>query len=121
MSATAAAERRFHYAWVVAIASFVTLLGAAGFRSTPSVLIDPLRDEFGWSPLVYGWVFAGHQVGGALAAWGAGALHDVTGGYRISFVIAGVCCLIAAAGVMKIRFDPNVPAERPRDVELAPT
>ena len=41
--------RRVHYAWVVAAASFVTLLGAAGFRSTPSVLIDPLHEEFGWS------------------------------------------------------------------------
>ena len=54
-------------------------------------------------PLVYGWVFAGHQVGGALAAWGAGALHDATGSYRIAFVLAGVACLVAAAGVMRIR------------------
>jgi len=71
-------------------------------------------------PLVYGWVFAGHQVGGALAAWGAGALHDITGGYRISFVIAGACCLVAAAGVMRIRFDP-VPEREPVDeVQFAP-
>ena len=54
-------------------------------------------------PLVYGWVFAGHQVGGALAAWGAGALHDATGSYRVAFVLAGVACLVAAAGVMRIR------------------
>jgi MFS family permease len=54
-------------------------------------------------PLVYGWVFAGHQVGGAIAAWGAGELHDVTGSYRSSFVIAGVACLVAAVGVMRIR------------------
>ena len=41
--------RRIHYAWIVFAAAFVTLLGAAGFRATPSVLIDPLHDEFGWS------------------------------------------------------------------------
>lgn len=41
--------RRFHWAWVVAAVSFVTLLGAAGFRAVPSVLIDPLHEEFGWS------------------------------------------------------------------------
>jgi MFS family permease len=29
--------------------TFLTLLGASGFRSTPSVLIVPLQDEFGWS------------------------------------------------------------------------
>ena len=53
-------------------------------------------------PLVYGWVFAGHQVGGALAAWGAGWLHGRTGSYQLSFVIAGVACLVAAAGVVQI-------------------
>jgi sugar phosphate permease len=54
-------------------------------------------------PLVYGWVFAGHQVGGALAAWGAGELHDVSGSYRLAFLVAGVCCLVAAVGVLRIR------------------
>ncbi|MEI7547462.1 MAG: MFS transporter, partial [Actinomycetota bacterium] len=53
-------------------------------------------------PLVYGWVFAGHQVGGAIAAWGAGWLHDRTGSYQLSFVIAGVACLVAALGVLRI-------------------
>lgn len=64
-------------------------------------------------PLVYGWVFAGHQVGGAVAAWGAGVLHDVTGGYRLSFVIAGIACLVAAAGVLRIRRDPEHPTFQP--------
>lgn len=53
-------------------------------------------------PLVYGWVFAGHQVGAAIAAWGAGALHDVSGSYRPAFVVAGMACLVAAVGVMRI-------------------
>lgn len=42
------AGRRLHYAWVVAAVTFVTLLGASGFRSTPGVLIVPLQHEFGW-------------------------------------------------------------------------
>lgn len=54
-------------------------------------------------PLVYGWVFAGHQVGGALAAWGAGAIHDTSGSYRPAFILAGGACLIAAVGVLRIR------------------
>jgi MFS family permease len=41
--------RRLHRAWAVAVVAFVTLIGAAGFRSVPSVLIDPLHEEFGWS------------------------------------------------------------------------
>ena len=36
-----------HPAWIVAAVTFLTLLGAAGFRSTPGVLIVPLQDEFG--------------------------------------------------------------------------
>jgi MFS family permease len=38
-----------HYAWVIAAVTFITLLGASGFRSTPGVLIVPLQDAFGWS------------------------------------------------------------------------
>ena len=29
--------------------TFLALVGAAAFRAVPGVLIDPLRDEFGWS------------------------------------------------------------------------
>ncbi len=43
-------ERRgIHYGWVIAGVSFLTLITAAGFRSTVGVLIVPLQDEFGWS------------------------------------------------------------------------
>src|SRR5258708_33646134 len=41
--------RRLHYGWVVAGITWFTLLAAAGFRSTPAVLIVPLQHEFGWS------------------------------------------------------------------------
>ena len=40
---------RWHRAWVVAAVAFVALIGAAGFRATPGVLIVPLQEEFGWS------------------------------------------------------------------------
>jgi sugar phosphate permease len=40
--------RRGHYAWVVAGAAFLALLVASGVRSTPTILIDPLQEDFGW-------------------------------------------------------------------------
>ena len=40
---------KVHPAWAVAAVAFVALVGAAGFRATPSVLIAPLHEEFGWS------------------------------------------------------------------------
>ena len=42
-------SRRVHPAWWAAAATFLALLGAAAFRATPSVMIEPLRAEFGWS------------------------------------------------------------------------
>src|SRR5690349_9995150 len=41
--------RKIHPAWFVAVVAFVALVGAAGFRATPSVMLRPLHDEFGWS------------------------------------------------------------------------
>jgi sugar phosphate permease len=43
------AQRRLHYAWIVAAITFVTLLAAAGIRATPGVLMVPLEQDFGWS------------------------------------------------------------------------
>jgi len=43
------AAPRIHYAWVAAAVTFLTLLCAAAFRSTPSVLMVPLQHEFGWN------------------------------------------------------------------------
>lgn len=47
-------QKTFSYAWVVAAVTFITLLAAAGFRSTPGVLIVPLEEEFGWSRATIG-------------------------------------------------------------------
>src|SRR4029077_8907411 len=44
-----AGRGKLHYAWVVTAVAFLTLLVAAGLRSTPGVLIVPLEAEFGWS------------------------------------------------------------------------
>src|SRR6476620_5826976 len=46
------AAPRLHYAWVVAIVTFVVLLVTAGVRATPGVLMVPLEEEFGWSRAV---------------------------------------------------------------------
>ncbi len=40
---------RFYYGWIVVALTFVILLVGAGVRATPSILINPLEHEFGWS------------------------------------------------------------------------
>jgi MFS family permease len=47
--------------------------------------------------IVFGWVFASHQVGAAVAATGAGVIRTVTGDYLLAFLVAGGFCLLAAA------------------------
>ncbi len=49
MTAVSPPRTRIHPAWLVAGVAFVALLGAAGFRAAPGVLMVPLQDEFGWS------------------------------------------------------------------------
>ena len=46
---TATRTRRIHPAWIVALVAFLALVGAAGFRAAPSVLMLPLEEQFGWS------------------------------------------------------------------------
>src|SRR5437868_3006591 len=43
---------RLHYAWVIAVVTFVVLLVTAGIRATPGVLMISLEGEFGWSRAV---------------------------------------------------------------------
>jgi sugar phosphate permease len=51
-SSTNPAAPRLHYAWVVALVTFVVLLVTAGIRATPGVLMVPLEAEFGWNRAV---------------------------------------------------------------------
>ncbi len=46
--------------------------------------------------LVFGWVFAGHQIGAACAAFGAGYARSALDSYLPAFFVAGLLCLVAA-------------------------
>ncbi len=54
------------------------------------------------TPVIVSWIFAGHQVGGALAAFGAGVVRSMTGDYLLAFVTSGVACLMAAMLVLRV-------------------
>ena len=53
--------------------------------------------------LVFGWVFAAHQLGAAVAAYGAGLTRTLLLTYNPALFAAGAACLVAAAGVLLIR------------------
>ena len=54
------------------------------------------------SPVIVSWIFAAHQVGGALAAVGAGAVRSLEGSYLMAFVASGLACLLASLLVLRI-------------------
>jgi MFS family permease len=53
--------------------------------------------------IVFGWIFASHQIGAAAAALGAGLIRDDTGSYHWAFLLAGGLCMGASLAVARIR------------------
>ncbi|MEH2469697.1 MFS family permease [Nitrobacteraceae bacterium AZCC 2161] len=60
--------------------------------------------------LVFGWIFAGHQLGAATAAFGAGLSRTVLLSYLPAFFAAGALCIVAALIVLAITRDKKVVA-----------
>ncbi|WP_405582658.1 MFS transporter [Streptomyces sp. NBC_01190] len=83
---------RVHRAWLVAVVTFVTIVGAAAFASLPGLLIDPLHTEFGWSRAMIGFAVSINLALYGLTAPFAVALMDRFG---IRRVVA--CALITIA------------------------
>ena len=52
--------------------------------------------------VVYGWVFVGHQIGGAVAAFGAALLRVQIGDYAVAFYISGALCIVTSYFVLQI-------------------
>jgi sugar phosphate permease len=84
-------------AGVPALAAFVVFYGLDWVATVPPT-VKLVADRFGKERVgpVFGWVFAAHQFGGSIAAFGAGALHTWLGDYLVAFMTAGALCLVAA-------------------------
>jgi MFS family permease len=52
--------------------------------------------------LVFGWIFAGHQLGAGVAAFGAGLSRTVLESYLPAFLVAGALCVLAALIILAI-------------------
>jgi MFS family permease len=55
------------------------------------------------APLLFGWIFASHQIGSAVAAVGAGISRDALASYLPAFFLAGAACLVASAMIVAVR------------------
>ena len=62
------------------------------------------REAFGTSgTIVFGWVFASHQIGAAVASAAAGIIRDTTGQYTLAWFGGAGLCLVAAIVSVTIR------------------
>ncbi|MFJ9347260.1 MFS transporter [Streptomyces sp. NPDC101237] len=84
---------RVHRAWFVAAVTFVTIIGAAAFRSLPGLLIDPLHQEFGWSRGTIGAAVSVNLALYGLTAPFAAALMDRFGIRRVVAVALTVIAI----------------------------
>jgi predicted MFS family arabinose efflux permease len=90
---------------------FVIFYGLDWVATVPPT-IALCRQHFGADgPIVFGWVFASHQLGAAFAATAAGFVRDFHGDYNPAWITAGVLCLFAA--VMSVRIRPMLAVARP--------
>lgn len=69
----------------------------------PTISIS--RQTFGTtkSGIIYGWIFASHQAGAAVAAYGGGLIYKFFNTYTWAFFLAGVFCLLASSFVIIIK------------------
>jgi MFS family permease len=57
--------------------------------------------------LVFGWIFAGHQLGAATAAFGAGVSRTLLLSYLPAFLVAGALCIFASLITLTISRAPK--------------
>lgn len=95
----------------LSIGAFAVLFGLDYIATVPPT-IALCADLFGSrnAGVVYGWVFAAHQVGAAGAAWAAGAARDGLGDYDAAFLSAGLIAIAAGIAATTIRRTPAVAA-----------
>jgi len=95
---------------------FVIFFGL-DFIATVPPTVALCREHFGMSaPLVFGWVFASHQLGAAFAATMAGVTRDDFGTYAPAWYVAGALSVGAAVLSMATRrpaVEPALALEKP--------
>jgi len=96
---------------VGALAVFAVFYGLDWVATVPPT-VKLAAERFGpeKAGLVFGWVFAGHQLGAATAAFSAGASRTEFETYMPAVMVAGALCILAALLIITV--------ERPRQAVL---
>jgi MFS family permease len=85
------------------IVAFVVIYGLDWVVTVPPT-VALCREAFGASgTVVFGWGFASHQVGAAIASVAAGFARDRTGTYTVAWFSAALLCVVAALISVRVR------------------
>ena len=96
--------------------SFFAVLYGLDFIATvpPSVRLTAQRFGRELAPLVFGWIFAAHQLGAGIMAFAAGISRDELSTYMPAFFTAGVLCLAATLSLWLLKGRSGPAALTPR-------
>lgn len=89
---------------IVSLSVFAAFYGLDWIATVPPTVrlaTEAFGDRDG--PIVFGWIGAGHQLGAATAAIGAGVIRAAQGQYVEAFLIAGTAGLVAGVASLMIR------------------
>jgi sugar phosphate permease len=76
----------------------------------PTVKLTTATFDKQRSAMIFGWIFAGHQLGSATAAYGAGLTRTVLLTYSPALYAAGIACILAAFAIFLVPRPGAVPA-----------
>ncbi|MGW3485516.1 hypothetical protein [Rhodococcus indonesiensis] len=101
--------------------AFVVIYGLDWVATVPPTAML-CREIFGErGTIVFGWVFAAHQIGAAVAAFGAGVVRDTFGTYTHAWWGGATLCVLAASLSILVRrplqrhyTDPEIRADNTR-------
>jgi sugar phosphate permease len=90
------------------LSAFAIFYGLDWIATVPPT-VRLTADAFGRENVgvMFGWIFASHQVGAALAATFAGSVRTYLGDYMLAFILSGVICILAAGLVLRVGRQPT--------------
>lgn len=96
------------------LSPFAVFYGLDWIATVPPT-VKLAADRFGreQAGMVFGWIFTGHQLGAATAAYTAGLSRTLLESYAPVLVAAGALCFVAAAAVLTLRRPGPAPSPAP--------
>ena len=89
----------------VASLSLFAIFFGLDFVATVPPTVKLAAQHFGAvkAPIVFGWIFACHQLGGAVSAYTSGLSRDAMSSYMPAFFTIGLICLVAMMAIFAIK------------------